>query len=84
MNADTLVNIIGVIVLPAAGYLLMRMGSLQRELSEYKTHVAEQYTKKSDMTAALDKVETNFQRVFEKLDLLAERRSHARGEGDAT
>lgn len=75
MDANTIVNFIGIVVLPMVGYGLIRISALQRELNEHKVHVAENYSKKNELTTALEKVDANFQRVFDKLDILAERRT---------
>lgn len=74
MQPISWVDIIGLVVLPIIGYVLTRIGGIQKELDAHKLNVAENYTKKSELTEALNKIEKILERIFEKLDTLSERR----------
>jgi hypothetical protein len=89
MTPDIIINILGLIVLPIVGVILsifLKMilalaksnAELKEEIGKYKLHVAETYLNKTDFNGALEKLELNIQRIFEKLDLLAERRGQER------
>jgi septal ring factor EnvC (AmiA/AmiB activator) len=80
MNTS-LIDCIGLIVLPIISYMLIRISSVQDELEALKLNVAENYAKKNDLATALNKIETSIQRIFEKIDILTERRLHDRHEG---
>lgn len=82
MNPDIIINALGLIVLPVLAYAFNRITKIKEELEAHKLHVAENYLNKGEFNTALQKLELNIQRIFEKLDVLAERRQQPR-DGDA-
>ncbi len=84
MNPISWVDIIGMIILPIfmalVGFIIFWLVSIQKDLNEHKLNVAENYVKQGDLTAALTKIENTLERIFEKLDVLSERRHEQRGE----
>ena len=80
MQPISWVDVIGIIILPIVGYILMKINSLQRELSEHKVTVATGYVPKDDFNNALNKIDVTLANISDKLDKLSERRQHDRGE----
>ncbi len=80
MSPISWVDIIGIIVLPIVGFIIMWLLAIQKDLNEHKLDVANNYTKKDDLNIALNKIENILERIFEKLDALSERRAGRREE----
>ena len=81
MDYSTIINVIGTVALPILAYVLSRLSALQKDLDAHRLHVAEQYLKKDDFNGFLQKIEKNIEKIFEKLDTLAERR-HAQRDSE--
>lgn len=80
MNPEVFINALGLIVLPVIWYALSRISAIQKELDAHKLHVAEEYLKKGDFNIVLEKIEKTLGKIFEKLDMLTERRNQERNE----
>ena len=82
MDAQAWINIIAFIVLPIMGFvigLLIRwLVTIQKDLNEHKLFVANNYPMKSEMNSQLEKIEKTLEKIFDRINLIAERRSHER------
>jgi hypothetical protein len=74
MNSDTMIQGIGLIGLPVLGFLIGWMITMQRNIDTHKLNVAENYAKKNDLSTALTKIETVLEKIFDRIDRLADRR----------
>lgn len=82
MNPISWVDIVGFIILPIIGYGLMKINGLQHELSEHKVEVATNYVQRQDFNKALDKIDNALEKIYERVNTIAERRSTDRKESE--
>lgn len=82
MTPDTIVQGIGLIVLPIilamVAFIVGWLMTIRKDLDAHKLHVSENYTKKEDLSNALTKIENTLEKIFDRINSLAERRVHAR------
>jgi len=78
MNADTIIQCLGLILLPFIAYLFNRIGKIKDDLDIHKLDVANNYAKKDDLKNALDKIEAVLEKIFDRINRIAERRDHER------
>ena len=74
MSPFSWIDLIGLILLPIIGFVIYWLRGLQKDITDHKLNVAENYVKKDDLTAALNKIERVLEKIFEKLDNLPMRR----------
>lgn len=78
MDTSTTVQVIGVILLPLLYYIFNRISGIQKELDAHKLNTSENYAKKDDLKNALDKIEAVLEKIFDRINRIAERRDHER------
>lgn len=78
MNADTFIQATGLIILPLLAFIIGWIMTIRKDLDAHKLHVSENYPKKEDLNNALTKIENTLEKIFDRINSLAERRSHAR------
>ena len=67
MNFDVIMQIIGVLVLPILGFLYKETSSCKKDLSEFKTRVAERYAMKEEIKRIEDKLDSLYNLIIERL-----------------
>lgn len=67
MNFDTIMQIIGVLVIPILGFLYRESASTKKELAEFKTKVAEEYAPREEMKRIEDKIDNLNNLILERL-----------------
>lgn len=80
MNADTTIQAMGLIVLPVLAFIIGWLVTIRRDLDAHKLHVSEKYTKKEDLNSALVKIENTLEKIFDRINNIAERRAPERKE----
>jgi hypothetical protein len=82
MEGSTIVDGIGLIILPIIGWILYiysnQIGAIDKktkdnadDISAFRLHVSETYSKKDDLSAAMEKIDKIVEKIFEKLDKMA-------------
>ena len=67
MSFDTIMQIIGVLVLPIVGFLHKETTQTKRELADFKTRVAEKYAMKEEIKRIEDKLDSLYNLIIERL-----------------
>lgn len=78
MTVDTIIQCLGLIVLPVLAFIIGWLVTIRKDLDAHKLYVSENYPKKEDLNNALTKIENTLEKIFDRINSLAERRSHAR------
>lgn len=67
MNFDTIMQIIGVLVIPLVGFLYKETAQTKRDLSDFKTKVAEEYAPRDEIKRIEDKLDNLYQLILDRL-----------------
>lgn len=67
MSFDTIMQIIGVLVIPIIGFLYKETSSTKKELADFKTKVAEEYAPRDEIKRIEDKIDNLYQLILDRL-----------------
>lgn len=67
MSFDTIMQIIGVLVIPILGFLYKESSSTKKELADFKTKVAEEYAPRDEIKRIEDKLDNLYQLILDRL-----------------
>lgn len=67
MSFDTIMQIIGVLVIPIIGFLYKETSSTKKELADFKTKVAEEYAPRDEIKRIEDKLDNLYQLILDRL-----------------
>ena len=67
MSFDTIMQIIGVLVIPIIGFLYKETSSTKKELSDFKTKVAEEYAPRDEIKRIENKIDNLYQLILDRL-----------------
>lgn len=67
MSFDTIMQIIGVLVIPIIGFLYKETSTTKKELSDFKTKVAEEYAPRDEIKRIEDKIDNLYQLILDRL-----------------
>lgn len=68
-------KLVGLTVIPVTGWLIKRLGTLQKEINDLKLHVAEKYATNDYVKEVDGRIMSTLRDVNGKLDRLIERKS---------
>ena len=67
MSFDTVMQIIGILVIPLIGFLYKESADTKKELAEYKKEVAEKYAPRDEIKRIEDKLDNLYQLILDRL-----------------
>ena len=67
MSFDTIMQIISVLVIPIIGFLYKETSSTKKELSDFKTKVAEEYAPRDEIKRIESKIDNLYQLILDRL-----------------
>lgn len=67
MSFDTIMQIIGVLVIPITGFLYKETSSMKKDLADFKTKVAEEYAPRDEIKRIEAKIDNLYQLILDRL-----------------
>lgn len=67
MSFETIIQIISVLVVPLVAFLYKEISSAKKDLSEFKTKVAEEYAPRDEIKRIEDKLDNLYQLILDRL-----------------
>ena len=67
MSFDTIIQIISVLVVPLVAFLYKEISSVKKEVSDFKTKVAEEYAPRDEIKRIEDKLDNLYQLILDRL-----------------
>lgn len=67
MSFDTIMQIIGVLVIPIIGFLYKETSTTKKDLADFKTKVAEEYAPRDEIKRIEDKLDNLYQLILDRL-----------------
>ena len=67
MSFDTIIQIISVLCVPIITFLYKEISSVKKEVSDFKTKVAEEYAPRDEIKRIEDKLDNLYQLILDRL-----------------
>ena len=67
MSFDTIMQIVGVLVIPLIAFLYKESSSTKKDLADYKKEVAEKYAPRDEIKRIEDKLDNLYQLILDRL-----------------